>query len=243
LALKTEIQKTLTPAQRRERNREEVSSLILEAARAVMREDGVAALNLNEVARRVNMKTPSLYEYFPGKMAIYDALYLKGVQIYTRSIEKVAGNKDLEFWDRVEERIWHFMNFAYEHPDLYFLVFERPVPEFTPSEKSMAESYRLLQVSDAMLQQYAPGHLNSDLPLEQVRDIFIMVMQGLTSNQMANEPHLPPGQGRFGSLIPVARAILEAAWGKPVSPTKTRKKTKKTGETEKQAKIRKHKKA
>ncbi|MBN9391311.1 MAG: TetR/AcrR family transcriptional regulator [Chloroflexi bacterium] len=224
MATKDQSQKTLTPAQRRERNREEVTRLILDAAREVMREDGVGALNLNEVARRVNMKTPSLYEYFPGKMAVYDALYLKGVQLYRESIEKIAANKELAFWDRLEAAITNHMNFAYENPDLFHLVFERPVPQFTPSEKSMAESYRMIQVTEGMLREYAPGNINTDLPFEQVRDIIITLMQGLSSGQMANAPDLPPGQGRFGRLIPGMRAILEAAWGKPTDPVKVKKK-------------------
>ena len=48
---------------------------ILAAARAVMREQGVAALSLREVARRVQMQAPSLYAYFPSKMALCDALF------------------------------------------------------------------------------------------------------------------------------------------------------------------------
>ncbi len=62
--------RVLSPRERRQRNREEMVAAILDAARAVMREEGVAALNLHEVARRVGLRTPSLYEYFPGKMAL-----------------------------------------------------------------------------------------------------------------------------------------------------------------------------
>ena len=72
----------LSPAERRRRNRQEMIQAISEAARAVMREEGVAALNLHEVARRVQLRTPSLYTYFPGKMALYDALYQLGLRLY-----------------------------------------------------------------------------------------------------------------------------------------------------------------
>jgi len=41
----------LSPQERRRRNRQEVIDAILAAAREIMRRDGVAALNLNEVAR------------------------------------------------------------------------------------------------------------------------------------------------------------------------------------------------
>ena len=77
----------LSPQQRRLRNREEMIATIVQAARDIMREEGVAALNLNEIARRLGMKPPSLYEYFPNKMALYDHLFLLGTRLF---LEKVA---------------------------------------------------------------------------------------------------------------------------------------------------------
>lgn len=202
----------LTPAQRRERNREEVRQAILEAARAVIREDGVAALNFNEVARRVGMKTPSLYEYFPGKMAVYDALYLLGVRLYARQLEEALKPGD-DVWAWIEFVITNFFNFAYRHPDLYHVVFERHVPEFVPSEESMAESRQNLGNLTGILQRFmANGQLQTNLPLETVRDILIVVLYGITSQHMSNQPHLPLGQGRFGSLVPTIIDILKAAW-------------------------------
>lgn len=54
---------------------------ILQVARGIMREHGVAGLTMNEVARQMNMRPPSLYEYFPNKMAIYDRLFQLGVEL------------------------------------------------------------------------------------------------------------------------------------------------------------------
>ena len=49
--------------------------------------------------------------------------------------------------------------------------------------------------------------------------LLIAVSHGLTAMHLANEPHLPVGQGRFGSLIPAAISMLEQ-----VLPTKGVKK-------------------
>jgi AcrR family transcriptional regulator len=192
-----------------------VRRAILDAAREVMREEGVAALNLNEVARRIGMKTPSLYEYFSGKLALYDALYLEGVRLYGESRFKIM-EKTLNFWEIIEQVIYYYLTFAYRNPDLYYLVFERPVPEFVPSEESMAESRKLLGNFNPIFQEALDkGVIKTDLPVEAVRDIFILVLHGLTSMHMANEPNLPPGQGRFGSLIPAITNMLKAAWQNP----------------------------
>ena len=62
----------------RERHRLQTREEILDAALAVMAEQGVAALNLTEVARRVGLRQPSLYQYFDSRTAVYDALFERG---------------------------------------------------------------------------------------------------------------------------------------------------------------------
>ena len=65
---------------RRARRRQETIDEILDIAQAVMTEDGVNALSLAEVARRLGVQPPSLYKYFPSLLAVYDALFLRGQQ-------------------------------------------------------------------------------------------------------------------------------------------------------------------
>src|SRR5213080_3996368 len=94
--------RVLSPRERRQRNREEMMAAILDAARAVMREEGVAALNLHEVARQVGLRTSSLYEYFPGKMALYDALFRLGTRLYAQGRERLTPltHMPASLWDR-----------------------------------------------------------------------------------------------------------------------------------------------
>src|SRR5215208_5925364 len=110
-----------SPAERRQRNREEVRSAILEAARAVMREQGVAALSLREVARRVRVQAPSLYAYFPSKMALYDALFLQAVRRHAEYQVSQGSGPD-NFWDQLSVRAESYMRFAQENPELYQLA-------------------------------------------------------------------------------------------------------------------------
>lgn len=185
---------------------------ILKEARDIMRRDGVGALNLNEIAIRVGMKTPSLYKYFSGKMALYDALFLEGVRLYNQLVVQPQ-QSIVNFGDWLEFGIYHHLNFAYLHPDLHFLIFERPVPHFIPSQESMAEIGAALANLTHKIEEFINnGQLVTNLSLETVRDVFIVNLHGMTSLHLANEPDLPPGQGRFGSLIPVITALLKEAW-------------------------------
>jgi len=105
------------------------------------------------------------------------------------------------------------MTFAQDYPELYQLIFERPVPGFVPSQESMVESRRLLMAADeGMAQGLERGNLVPGIPLSQARDLVIAMMHGLTALHLANEPELPVGTGRFGSLLPAALALFRAAW-------------------------------
>src|SRR5687767_12096497 len=184
----------LSAKERRERNREEMKQAILGGARDIMRAEGAAALSLNEVARRVGLQTPSLYAYFDSKSAVYDALFRLGVQIYSARMEAIYTQHG-PGWEMIEATFHSIMQFAYEYPELYQIVYERPVPGFVPSEEALAESIRAYERGYTMLAEaIAQGHVRTDLPTQQALDLLIAIMYGLTTQHLANEPHLPPGE-------------------------------------------------
>jgi AcrR family transcriptional regulator len=205
---------TLSP--RRQRNRDAMVEAILNVARQIMREEGVAALSMQELARRLDMRAPSLYHYFPGKTAIYDALFTRGQTMFAeRMQEMLAGAKTVQ--DEIRLSFEAYLGFAIEHPELFQLCFERPVPGFVPSTESLQAGVR--QLHDAY-ERVARLHnrLDTDLTPAQVTDLLIAIMHGLAAQHLANEPHLPMGQGRFGSLIPAALSVLTKAWFKSRNP-------------------------
>jgi AcrR family transcriptional regulator len=199
---------------RRQRNHDLMAQSILDTARVIMREGGVAALSMQELARRVDMRAPSLYHYFSSKMHIYDVLFQQGFTLFGEYMEKAS--KDAKSWqEELQLRFEAYMSFALQNPELYQLCFERPVPGFVPSEESLKLSFGLLQQSyDRVARQLYPM-IKTELSPEQLGDMVIAMMHGLTALHLANQPHLPVGQGRFGSLIPAVLSILDSAWSKP----------------------------
>lgn len=203
----------LSSQERRRRNHQEMVDNILDAARAIMREEGVAALNLNEVARRVGLRTPSLYVYFPGKAAIYDAVYLLAVRLFCERMKKALA-EHTDVWEHFRVALETNMAFALEQPELYQIAFERPVPGFAPTEQTMQAALQALDELTATVRlhleqgDFAPG-----VPFEEIYNLMIAMMHGLTTLHAANEPHLPVGSGRYGSLIPAAVSLFKASWG------------------------------
>lgn len=186
---------------------------ILDMARVIMREEGVAALSMQELARRLDMRAPSLYHYFAGKMDIYDSLFRLGFTLYAAELQKAFDGATT--WQEEIRRVFEgYMIFATQNPELYQLCFERPVPGFVPSEASLQASLELLHSGYERAAIWGET-MDTELAPEQFADLLIAIMHGLTALHLANEPHLPAGQGRFGALIPAALSLFNKAWSKP----------------------------
>jgi AcrR family transcriptional regulator len=197
-------------SEHRQNKHDRMVQKILDTARAIMQEQGVAALSMNELARRLDMRPPSLYHYFSGKMDLYDALFRVGFRLYAGEMEKIA--QQAGTWQEyIKNSFTGYLTFAKRNPDLYQLCFERPVPGFVPSAESLRVSLETLQHS----YQYASEMkkmIRTDLSAQQIVDLLIAVMHGITAMHMSNEPDLPADQGRFGPLIPRVLDLLEKVW-------------------------------
>ena len=164
-----------TRAVRRDATRER----ILEAACELARDQGLAAVSLRDVARRVGMRAPSLYTYFPSKNAIYDAMYADGARQLARMLAGRAEGADPEATFR--NRVGCFIEFCLADPLRYQLIFERPVPGFEPTPESFAITVRALAGTRTDLQA-AGVHGESAL------DLVRALLTGLISLQVANDP-------------------------------------------------------
>ncbi|KAA3660718.1 MAG: TetR/AcrR family transcriptional regulator [Chloroflexi bacterium] len=202
------------PLTRRQIVRQETIENILSIAREEMKKNGVAALSLGVIAKRLGIRTPSLYTYFDSKNAIYDALFRRGFLEFERCMdERPFQNGPLR--KNVISSLETYMRFAQENPELYQLMFQRPVPQFVPSEESMAVSLGLLEKSKEQFAHiFESGELSTDFPFAEARDLFIAMQHGLTELHLANNPDLAVGNGRFGKLINQAVDLFLAAWQK-----------------------------
>ena len=185
---------------------------ILDTAREIMRKEGVAALSMQELSRRMNMRAPSLYNYFASKAEIYDALFQFGFQHFDEHINQLMLSGDN--WQNDLSIIMEgYMTFAIQNPELYQLCFERPVPGFVPSEESLQLSFGNLHRYYDYVRNWLP-QLNTEQNEQQLTDLLIAIMHGMTALHLANQPGLPVGEGRFGSLTPAVITLLSKAWAK-----------------------------
>ena len=217
----TSPRRVLSLQERRQRNRDEMRAAILDVARELMRAEGVAALNLNEIARRVGITPPALYTYFAGKMALYDALYRMGIRLFREAEEELWRTTQPD-WDRLRAWFELRLTLVEANPDLYHLVFDDPIPGFLPTAESMAEVRQLTTAAvRAIGELIAAGVMQPNLPAEQVTDLLFTMRRGIVAEHIGKHRRVQPPD-RFARLIPDVLAILQAAWqppqGRPESP-------------------------
>jgi len=205
------------PLDRRQRRRQETIEEVLDVAVEVMADHGVAGLSLGEVARRMGIRPPSLYVYFDGKHALYDALFERGWHLLLETMRAVEASCDGA--DPVADLLAlesAFVRWAVEHPAYAPLMFWRPVPGFAPSERAYAPAVEISTRSRAHLARLqAVGVLSAAADLDLVHRTQTAVISGVITQQLANAPGEPFETGAFTSTLPDVVAMWLAHHGGP----------------------------
>jgi AcrR family transcriptional regulator len=191
---------------RRSQRREATKAEILDAAWALVREHGLGALSLRDLAARVGMRAPSLYQYFASKHAIYDAMFEQGAR---EALATISAPSDVTgAHERFRDQAHRFFDFAIGEPARAQLLFLRTIPDFEPTPEAFAPAMQLLEYTRAEFAAY--GITDPDAV-----DLWTALMSGLINQQLANDP----GGTRWERLIDRAVDIYLSN----VLPSKSRK--------------------
>jgi AcrR family transcriptional regulator len=171
---------SVTPTRdRRAERREATRAEILEAARELMREHGVAGLSLRDVGQKVGMRAQSLYSYFDSKDALYDALFGEGCRECLERFQQLprAGDRRADF--RAASRA--YVDFCLEDHARYQLLFQRTIPGFKPSPGSYAPSVEGLELTRRAL-------IDAGATDPRDLDLYTGIVTGLIDQQISNDP-------------------------------------------------------
>ena len=200
------------PRDRRARRRHETIDEILMIAVEVMTEDGVNALSLSEVARRLGVKPPSLYKYFDSLHAIYNELFRRG-QLQHLETMQVAIHGAGPGLPALRAGLDASGRWCLDNRALAQLLFWRPVPSFEPSPDALEPSRAMVDLQRRCLSDAAvAGELGSGAATDEAVYLVSTFITGVLSQALANEPDLPWGQGRFTPLFPKLMDILPALY-------------------------------
>jgi AcrR family transcriptional regulator len=112
---------TFAPASTRTRKGERTAERILDVAEELFAERGYAGTTLRDVAGRVGLRNPSLYNHFPNKESLYAAVLRRGIGPVLETLGEFVDTGSDAYRDsgQVVERI---MDLLARHPNLPRLV-------------------------------------------------------------------------------------------------------------------------
>jgi AcrR family transcriptional regulator len=212
---------------RRQRRRQETIEEIVDVAVEVMTEFGVGGLSLGEVARRMGMRTPSLYVYFDAKNAVYDAVFARGWrgvhEAMTESYARAETESDLRAYFLEGARL--FVGWMLAHPVHAQLMCWRPVPGYEPSPGAYRPAVELLDASLEMFRRLqARGLFRPDLDPELLLRTWTVITSGVMTQQLANAPEESFESGAFTSTLPDLTAMFLDQYG-PISRSRAKGKS------------------
>jgi AcrR family transcriptional regulator len=166
---------SISVADRRSQRREQ----ILAAAWDIAGEQGLGAVSLHEVARRVGIRQPSLYGYVSSKRDLYDAMFAQAYeQLLARLDAAPSTGSAREQLLRVSRVI---LDFAVQNPSRQQLIFQRTIPGFEPSPASYALALRVVDRCVGLLAAFGAGS-------QAQVDVYTALVGGLGAQQVANDP-------------------------------------------------------
>ncbi len=112
--------------ERREREREELRTQILDAARELFAREGYEATTLRRIAERIEYSPTAIYLHFPDKLAVLRALCDRDFYALAVELRKMAAIADP--LERLRAIALGYVEFGLTNPNHYQLMFMTPHP-------------------------------------------------------------------------------------------------------------------
>jgi AcrR family transcriptional regulator len=173
------MSKTSTAVDWRESRRQFARTAIVEAAWAAVREEGLGALSLRDLASRAGITTPTVYAYFESKNAIYDAMFGQAATDFANRLAEPYDTDDPR--EVLVGSLRRFVGFCTADVARYQLLFQRTIPGFEPSPESYEPAVQALGGSRDLLT------LNGVSDARHL-DMWTALVTGLVDQQISNDP-------------------------------------------------------
>ena len=188
----------------REARRRGARATIVSSAWDLVREEGLPALSLRELARRSGITTPTVYAYFDSKSAIYDAMFGDAAEDFAGWMAEPVDTGDPVADLTMDAR--RFVEFCTADIPRYQLLFQHTIPGFSPSTQSYAPAVRTLERTRQLLRR-------SGVSDPRYLDLWTALTTGLVDQQISNDP----GGTRWTRLIDDAVRMFVAYCHDPES--------------------------
>jgi AcrR family transcriptional regulator len=158
--------------ERREREREQRKSHILDTARALLLEKGLNATSINQIAKRSELSIGAIYFYFKDKEELFAALQLEGLDLLGQTIRK-AMKKGASPEEKIREIAAAYLQFSEKHKNYFDIInyfLTSPGTIFPPELKNEIDSHgnaSIFMLAQAISEGIDKGMFNAVDPRRQ----------------------------------------------------------------------------
>jgi AcrR family transcriptional regulator len=133
-------------AERKERHKEDLKKDILTAAKQLFTEKGFEATSIRAIAEKIEYSPATIYLYYKDKNEIVHALHQDGFNLLLQHFSKIDFEQPAFL--RLIALGKAYMQFAFDHPDVYALIFsmKEPMQHVTDCEKEWHEGDRAFSI-------------------------------------------------------------------------------------------------
>jgi len=168
--------------ERKQRQREEVRTGILEAAWKLVNEEGWHALSIRKIADAIEYSVPVVYDHFENKDAIIAEFNKKGFEQLGNELRDVrAGYKEPE--EQLEAIGTGYWDFAFQNKQYYQLMFSLGVPT-CESARKIPEVSACMDVIQCTIRQIIEKYQNRLADPYLKFHAFLSMIHGLVSINM-----------------------------------------------------------
>ena len=176
------------PRERREREREEIRGLILDAARELFASQGYEAVTMREIAKRIEYSPTAIYFHFKDKETLLHEIC--DADFGTLAQQLVLTAQIADPIEKLRAVGLAYFRFGVEHPNHYRLMFMTPHPPLNHEDSQLSkgnpeeDAYQFLK--DIVAEAIAANRFGKDLTdVELLAQTIWAGVHGVISLQIA----------------------------------------------------------
>jgi AcrR family transcriptional regulator len=170
--------------ERRQRQKTEVRTSILQAAWEVVLTEGWQALSIRKIADAIEYSVPVVYTHFESKDAILHEFTKEGFRLLTEVITQQR-DSETDASRQLEAMAEGYWNFAFAHKEYYQLMFGLGIPA-CEQVKRMIEMQAFADIVHTVIQAVIRAGSQPELDAFLKYHTYLSILHGLASIQMTN---------------------------------------------------------
>lgn len=161
----------MSSKERRQREKEEIRTRIMDAARELFLEEGYEAVTMRKIAEKIEYTPTAIYFHFKDKEALFRELCDTDFRTLQDTLQNLARHPDPI--ERLRKMGQAYVSFTLDHPNHYRLMF-MTAPPFKDVDKSSIERGNPEVDAYAFLRKTVAEGMEADEFREELKDVDLV---------------------------------------------------------------------